>query len=383
MLAAGLALFAVASAACAVAPTVPALVAARAAQGLGAALMTSLAMAFVAGTVPREQTGRAMGLLGTMSAIGTALGPSLGGLLAHALGWPAIFWLNVPLGLAAAGLALRVLPDDPAAPRPRPRFDTAGAALLAATLTAYALAATAGTGLTVAGLLLVAAAMGTLLFLRVEARAAAPLIEPGMLGRSPLAGALALNGVVSTVMMATLVVGPFYLSRGLGLDVAAVGGIMAVGPAMAALTGVVAGRVVDRIGASNAVAGGLAVVTGGAAALALAPTIFGWVGYVGALAVLTPGYQLFQAGNTTAVMVDVEPGRRGVVSGILNLSRNLGLITGAAAMGALFAVAAGTADVAAASPDEVGRAMQATFLVAAALAGVAALAAAAGREGRA
>src|SRR6476619_7497442 len=90
----GLMLFASSSAACALAPALWALVAARAAQGIGAAMMARLGMAFVADTVPKDRTGRAMGLLGTMSAVGTALGPSLGGLLVDAFGWRALFALN-------------------------------------------------------------------------------------------------------------------------------------------------------------------------------------------------------------------------------------------------------------------------------------------------
>ena len=90
LLLAGIFLFTVASSLCGVAPTLGLLIAARAAQGLGAAIMMALTMAFIGDTVPKEKTGSAMGLLGTMSAIGTALGPSLGGVLIAGLGWPAI-----------------------------------------------------------------------------------------------------------------------------------------------------------------------------------------------------------------------------------------------------------------------------------------------------
>ncbi|MGZ8402596.1 MAG: MFS transporter, partial [Rhodoplanes sp.] len=101
LLLAGIFVFTVASVLCGVAPTLRLLIAARAAQGLGAAIMMALTMAFVAETVPKEKTGSAMGLLGTMSAIGTALGPSVGGVLIAVLGWRAIFFINVPLGFLA------------------------------------------------------------------------------------------------------------------------------------------------------------------------------------------------------------------------------------------------------------------------------------------
>ena len=94
---AGIGLFSVASLLCGVAPTLWLLIAARAAQGLGAAIMMALAVALVGETVPKAKTGSAMGLLGTMSAIGTTLGPSLGGVLIAGLGWRTIFLVNVPL----------------------------------------------------------------------------------------------------------------------------------------------------------------------------------------------------------------------------------------------------------------------------------------------
>src|SRR5215475_6014268 len=118
LLLAGLLLFTAASVLCGVAPTLWLLIAARAAQGLGAAIMMALTMAFVGETVPKAKTGSAMGLLGTMSAIGTALGPSLGGILIAGVGWRAIFLVMAPLGTLALLLAHRHLPPDRQGPRP-------------------------------------------------------------------------------------------------------------------------------------------------------------------------------------------------------------------------------------------------------------------------
>src|SRR5262249_16441757 len=110
LLLAGIFLFTAASVLCGIAPTLGLLIAARAAQGLGAAVMMALTMAFVGEAVPQARTGSAMGLLGTMSAIGTALGPSLGGVLIAELGWRAIFLANLPLGILTLLLAHRYLP---------------------------------------------------------------------------------------------------------------------------------------------------------------------------------------------------------------------------------------------------------------------------------
>ena len=366
----GIGLFTLASALCGLAPSLELLIAARALQGLGAAIMMALTMALVGDTVAKAKTGSAMGLLGTMSAIGTALGPSLGGVLIDGLGWRSIFLVTVPLGGLALLLALRYLPAERQTPMAdRVGFDAVGTLLLALTLAAYALAMTLGRGsfgsLNLA--LLAAALLGGGLFVLAEMRVAAPLL-PLALFRDPLLrGSLVMNALVSTVMMATLVVGPFYLALALGLDAARVGIVMSIGPLISALSGVLAGRTVDRWGAPSMVIVGLGAMTLGSLALALLAHGFGVAGYIAAIAVLTPGYQLFQAANNTAVMRDVPPDRRGVIAATLSLSRNLGLITGASAMGAVFVLASATLDIATAQPEAVARGMRITFAVASAL----------------
>jgi len=97
----------------------------------------------------------------------------------------------------------------------------------------------------------------------------------------------------------------------------------------------------------------------------------GLVGHIAAIAILTPGYQLFQAANNTAVMAEVVPEQRGVTSGLLNLSRNLGLVSGASLMGAVFAVASNASDIATAAPEAVALGLRMTFLVAGIMIGVA------------
>ena len=206
LLLAGIGLFTVASLLCGVAPTLWLLIAARAAQGLGAAVMMALTVALVGETVPKARTGSAMGLLGTMSAIGTTLGPSLGGVLISGFGWRTIFLVNVPLGVLNFLLARRNLPADRQKPKAeRAGFDIVGTLLLALTLAAYALAMTIGRGhfggLNMA--LLAAAALGAGLFGFAETRVASPLIRLAMFRNPVLSASLAMSALVSTVMMAT------------------------------------------------------------------------------------------------------------------------------------------------------------------------------------
>ena len=220
LLLAGSALFAVASLCCALAPNLMVLVAARIAQGAGAAVMLALAMAMAAGAVSRQRAGSTMGLLGSMSALGTTLGPALGGLLLARYGWPSLFLVNLPLAGLALLLAWRYLPEGRQAPgMPPPRLD-----------------------------------------LRTE-----PALAAGLLA----------SALVSTVMMTTLVVGPFYLARGLQLDSAVSGLVLALGPLAAALCGVPAGRLVDRHGARRMLQAGLLCTALACLALALLPASLG------------------------------------------------------------------------------------------------------------
>ncbi|RDS91918.1 MFS transporter [Pseudomonas fluorescens] len=309
LLLAGLLLFALACGLCSAAPTLNGLIAARALQGLGAAVMMAMALGMVGDTVPPERTGRAMGLLGTLSAVGTALGPSVGGGLVSLWGWRALFLAGAPLGLAAFVLAWRCLPLDRRNGR---------------------LPAQAG-------------------FWRA-------------LEDASLRSRLVMSALVSAVIMATFVVGPFYLSQGLGLAPEWMGLAMAVGPCVAALTGVPAGRLTDRLGSRHTTFAGLGTLLGGALLLALAS---GLPAYLGSLVILTAGYSLFQTANNTAVMKAARGTNRGTLSGWLNLSRNLGLIGGASALGTVFAWA--TPDVTHGTPQSVADGLHTTFGVAAGL----------------
>ncbi|HSD38188.1 MAG TPA: MFS transporter [Rhodocyclaceae bacterium] len=370
----GLALFALASALCGLAGSLPMLIAARVAQGLGAAAMMALTLAFVADAVPKEKTGSAMGLLATMSAIGTALGPSLGGALLVLSDWRALFFVNVPLGVLTLWLAWRYLPHDRARPAgARTGFDVAGTLVLVLTLAAYALAMTLGRGhFGALNLLLVAAAgAGVALFVVVERRVAAPLIRLEMFRNPVLRTGLVTSMLVMTVIITTLVVGPFYLSRGLGLDAATLGLVMSCAPATVALCGVPCGRLVDRFSAQRMGLLGLGGMILGCVLLAALPTRWGVPAYVLPLILIAFHYALFQAANNTAVMKDVSPEQRGATSGLLNLARNLGLITGASLMGAVFAFAAHADDIIVGSADAIAGGMRVTFAVAAVLVGAA------------
>ncbi len=370
----GIALFTIASGLCAIAPDIGLLLAARIAQGLGAAVMMAMTMALVSETLGKENTGRAMGLLGSMSAIGTALGPSLGGALIFGFGWQAMFLVNLPLGLLAFILVYRYLPmGQPQSQKDSGRFDLPGSLLLGLTLACYALSMTLGRGDfgVINLLLLLCAALGIGLFIRLEKTTASPLIQLTLFRQAGLSAGLLMSALVMTVMMTSLVVGPFYLTRGLGLAVGQAGLAMSAGPLVAALLGVPAGRLVDRLGEQKITAIGLAIMTVGAGVMSMMTLSGGVFGYVAPLCLITLGYVLFQVANNTALMMHAAPEQRGVISGMVNLSRNLGLITGASAMGALFMLAANTGDIKLATAEAVSNGMRVTYLAAGVLAAIA------------
>ncbi|MBB4283558.1 EmrB/QacA subfamily drug resistance transporter [Agrobacterium tumefaciens] len=365
----GLAIFMVASTICALSSTLPLLIAGRAAQGLGGTIIMALSFAFIGEVFPRERTGFAMGVLSTMVSFGIALGPSLGSLALAAFGWQAMFWLNLPFGILAYLLVSRYLPasvDKPKHPAPTARFDWLGTVLLAATLGAYSLAmtfsGTRGFGDTLVIQLAFGALIGLSLFLGVQVKAKAPLLRLSMFRNLLLSTSMAMSILVYAVMMATLVLGPFFLSKALGLNTRSVGLVMTAGPLAAALMGVPAGFIADRIGAKITMVIGLALFTIGSFVMSWVTATGGVTTYIAAILMISIGLAFFQTPNNAAVMANARPEQRGLVSGLLALARNLGLITGASLMGAVFSHAVG--DAATASPEAVTSGMRLAFQIA-------------------
>ena len=311
MLIVGLVIFSLASLLCSVAPSLWILVAARSFQGIGAAFLMTLAMALTRQTVSKSQLGRAMGMLGTITALGTALGPVLGGLLIALSGWQSIFGLQFILASIAIILAWVLLPND-----------------------------------------CIRKQIPTLSSWQPDQN-----ITPNLM----------VNLLVAAVMMTTLVIGPFYLSLGLSLNQIQVGLIMGIGPVVAILSGIPSGRLVDRWGSRYIVAIGLIFLIIGSFMLAIIPKLMGLSGYIFPIIILTLGYQLFQAANNTMTLADVPKARQGVVSGLLSLSRNMGLIIGASVMGAIFSFGVGTIQFNQATALAIIDGMQFTFLCAGAL----------------
>ncbi|MFN8589271.1 MAG: MFS transporter [Candidatus Eisenbacteria bacterium] len=216
VLEAGVAGFTAASLACGLAPSLAVLLVARTVQGMGAAAMLTMGLAFAGDVATAGRAGRVMGLLGTMSALGTAAGPALGALLATHFGWHALFLVNVPVGLVILVLVRRSLAADPErTPDRASALDLPGTLLLATALVAYALAMTPQGSRTTPGTLAFAglAVAGALAFVRLQGRATTPLVALELFRDRVFAFGLVSSALVSAVIMSALVVGPFHLAR--------------------------------------------------------------------------------------------------------------------------------------------------------------------------
>ncbi|MBD8511533.1 MFS transporter [Photobacterium sp. CAU 1568] len=313
----GIGLFFCGLIACIVSESLTQLIAARLVQGIGAAIFISLAMTFVSDFIPATKTGTAMGILGTTSAIGTALGPVLGGYLISHFDWHALFYVSVPFCIFALLLLARQLPDN--APVP---------------------------------------------FKLVKSgRFLAQFSE-----NPALAGSLTANVCVSAIIMSTMVVSPFYFTDGLQLSPAQIGAILSVGPIVSALTGAPAGKLTDHLGSGTVVRVSLWIMLLGC--LLISASAF-WTSvpvYLFALILVTAGYAMFQAANNTAVMTEVKEGQKGVTSALLHFSRNLGLMAGASVMGWLYLF---TSTFFPATQNQPATAFGVTFLISAILVGLA------------
>ncbi len=320
----GMGLFVLASLLCALAPTIGWLLAARVLQGAGAACMLVLSLAMVGQLVSPARRGRGMGLLGTLSACGTALGPSFGGLLLDIAGWQPAFLALLPIGLLALVCGLFGLPRDTAYTEGE-RLNLASLSLLLVALLCYGLALTSTAAL---ALWLGGGAAGHRLAGAQRAGCCRPLLPLALLGTRRLRGGLVASALVAGIMVLTLLIGPFYLQGVFGLDPFTSGLLISGGPLLAALTGLPAGWLVDRVGAITVVRLGLLLMSAAAALLAVLSPALGPLGYLLPILLLTAGYALFQTANNSAVIGSSGGQARGAVAGLLTLARNLGQLTG-------------------------------------------------------
>ncbi|PTE08174.1 MFS transporter [Mesorhizobium helmanticense] len=341
---AGIALFIVASLACAVAPNPGVLIAFRAIQGIGAAIMVPGSLAIIAKAYPKKERGRAIGIWAAASALTTALGPVLGGFVLSAFGdgiWRAIFAINLPLGLLSIYLLLAKVPAD--APADKRSLDLGGAALatLAFGALAYGLTAmSAEGGGHMSGPAIVIGAVLLVVFIFFELRQREPMIDLSLFRIRAFAGANVATFFLYFALSANLFYLPMLLIAGWGLSTAEVGFIfLPLSASIALLSGPV-GEWSDRIGPRFPIASGSLVVAfafAGLALLAHAGIHNFWTGTFPLMAVMGLGMALVVSPLSTAIMTAVEDKDTGAASGINNAVSRIGGLIAVAAMGSLAA----------------------------------------------
>jgi EmrB/QacA subfamily drug resistance transporter len=352
----GLTIFTLASLGCGLATSPGVLVGARAAQGLGGAVVSAVALSLIVTlfTEPAERA-KAMGVFGFVAAGGGSIGVLLGGILTDALNWHWIFLVNVPIGVAVAVLARVVLPGARVAPASR-RLDVAGALTVTASLMLAVYAIVNGneagwTSVRTLGLLAVAAGLlGS--FLVIEAKSPAPLVPLGLFRRRNLSTSNVVGVLWAAGMFAWFFISALYLQLVLGYSPLRVG--LAFLPAnliMAAFSVGLSAKLVTRFGIKAPLATGLLLAGAGLALFARAPVDGSFVVDV------LPSMILLGVGNGMALnpvllaaMSDVEPRDAGLASGVVNTSFMMGGALGLAVLASLAAARTGTLSAAGDGP---------------------------------
>ncbi len=321
----GFAVFSAASLCCAFAPSLPALVACRVVQGLGAAMLQANSVAIVTTAAPATRLRSALGAQSAAQALGLAAGPTVGGLLLAAFGWRALFLVNVPTGAVALVLGWLLIPRSTHLD-PNRRLDGMGVALLAGGIAAALCALSLGGGRDLgagwATALVVVAAGSLVGFVRHERRTRAPLLRLELL-HVGVTVRLVAAALCFAALFGTLLAVPYLLEAQLHVGAAVTGAVLAGLPVAVGVAGALAGR---SRGNKRYAIGGTAACAIGLVALALA---HGDVAVVAAeLVVIGAGIGSFLPVNTSLVMSGAPPGAAGELGGLVNLSRGLGTALG-------------------------------------------------------
>jgi EmrB/QacA subfamily drug resistance transporter len=368
----GLGIFTAASAAAALAPTVDALIVARAVQGLGAAFVTPLSLTILSESVAEGRRGLAIGLWSGVSGLGVALGPVVGGAIVEGISWHWIFWVNVPIGLALIPLALRRLHESrgPSAGLDPRGLMLAVAGLLPLTFGIVRAEALGWGSTTIVAALAVGIVMLTL-FLRWEARAPEPML-PLRFFRSR---AFSATNVVAFAMFFGVFGAIFFLAQFFqtvqGMSALESGLRTLPWTAMPIVVAPIAGLLSDRIGARPLMAAGLALQAFAIAWLAAVTTVdVAYAELIPAFVAAGTGMALVFAPSANAVLASVRPQEAGQASGATNTIRELGGVMGVAVLATVFSSAGGYA-----SPQDYVDGMTAALPIAAAVLAFGALAA--------
>ncbi|HEU5441807.1 MAG TPA: MFS transporter [Ktedonobacterales bacterium] len=341
----GLIIFTLGSALCGAAPSLELLVAARAFQGLGAALLFAVSPAMLTTAFPPHERGRALGLNAVVVALGVSAGPTIGGILTDQLTWRAIFYVNVPLGIAGTIATVKFLTER--RPHGHARFDPAGALLLAIGLASLTLGLSFGQewGWTSPALIasLAGAAVALVAMVVVERYAASPIVNFGLLKDRVFASANVSLVLSFLALFAVSFMLPFYLEELRGFSTQDSGFLLTPLPLTIAVIAPFSGTLADRIGTRWLAATGLAVACVGLVLISQLGPSSSLPDIIWPLVITGFGQGLFQSPNNSALMGAAPAGQQGTAAGFLATGRVVGQSVSVALAGAVFASLGGAA----------------------------------------
>lgn len=366
---AGFVIFVFSSALCGLAPSVNSLIVFRGFQALGAAMLMANSPAILTKSFPARQRGQALGIQATMTYLGLTVGPSLGGWLADQFTWRSVFYINIPVGLAALILSTRYIPSDHLS-KTREQFDLWGALVFLAGLVALLFGLNQGDALGWASPLILGSlgvsALLLAVFIQLERRAPSPMLDLSLF-RSPAFSGASISAILNyiCIYIVTFIM-PFYLIQGRNFSPTQAGLILTAMPIIMALVAPLSGTISDRVGTHWPTITGMAVLAVGLYLLSgLGPTThpsqialsLGVVGF---------GVGVFVSPNNSALMGAAPRPRQGIAAGIMATSRNIGMALGVGLAGAVFTTILSQGGEM--QSDALFHALQVCFLVAAGIA---------------
>ncbi len=344
---AGLAVFVAASVTCGLAPTLPVLAGARAVQGVGAALLVPASLTLLQASYDDPVVrARAIGVWAMVGGVGAAAGPLLGGLLIAGLGWRALFWVNLPVGVAGLVAVARLVRVAPAgastrAGNGRRHFDLPGqlAAMICLLTVTAGIVAAGRVGPLAPGAFvpLGAGVLAGVAFVAIEVRRAEPMLPTSLLRDRAVGAPLLVGFVMNFSFYGQLFVLALALQRGRGYPPLAAGLALLPMTGFAALGSWLGGLVTSRAGPRPPMLAGMLAGAGGYAAMAFLAPHAPYPALVAPLVAISFGISFAMPAATAAVVESAGAGRVGVASGALNASRQLGGALGIAVLGAFVA----------------------------------------------
>ncbi len=335
----GFLVFTLGSILCGFAPNIWFLIGMRILQAIGASMIMANSAALIIANFPPKERGRALGLIGTVVALGSLTGPAIGGIFVEFLNWRSIFFINIPIGILGYLVARIILPSDEPHQH-KETFDFQGALFFTLGMISLMFAISNGQSWgwnsypILIGLVLATLCLG--IFVVTELRVTNPMIDLSMF-RIPIFFIGNITGLLSFVaMFANVILMPFYLQQVLSYSPAQVGLLMTAFPLTMAIIAPLSGYASDRIGPVILTTSGLLVTALGLFYLStLTITSLFWQ-IVPGLLLMGLGAGLFQSPNNSSVMSSVPPNKLGVAGGISALVRNVGMVIGIAFSISLF-----------------------------------------------